>query len=367
MSYVIHVWEGPLPNTLEEADQILDRLLDDKQVMARPRLEAFARQLWNRWPRDVGNASVDPVWSDTSLSSPHDGSPLLQFGVVSAHLDEVVPFVAATAAAHGLVVYDPQYGTVYLPQGALLGIRPPPPRPAGDADPMTRPQAIRAIQAALKPVLAPLGFNWMPSGDNGHFGKAFVGGEHRINVYVETRREGAVAFIYACSHLQAIDAEMTRAGLVSAGFAVALALISLHKLVTLRMPQMQSRFRFHVDDKFIFARHDGVAAIAKDLAEVVEQGLLPMLGRYEGLQDFWDDARAFHAAAVPRPGWPEPALNAAIVAGKLLGDARHLELAQRERVRLSEVLGTLRDESMRRGAEWNLRKFREFMDALSLA
>ena len=90
-----------------------------------------------------------------------------------------------------------------------------------------------------------------------------------------------------------------------------------------------------------------------------------MLGRYERLQDYWDDALAVFLSAAPDAAWPTPSLTAAIVAGKLLGDARHRELAQRRLNFLTDDLKSVRDESQQRTAkEWTLLRFQEFVDAM---
>lgn len=124
MSYVIQLWEQPVPASLEEAEAILEQLLREDAGVPSSRLDQLVKLLWARYPRDLDTAPGDPVWADTF---PRNGRTPLQvetLAIAAPHLDEVVPVVAKAATELGLVAYDPQYGTVYLPGGRRLGRAP---------------------------------------------------------------------------------------------------------------------------------------------------------------------------------------------------------------------------------------------------
>jgi hypothetical protein len=125
MSYTLHIWDEPVPATVEEADQIaseLGRLASQGPV--NPKYAEAALQITTRFPFiDDPEAEADEVWSDGPLT-PAAGQRLWGVGILSQHAGEVQPFVVSTSNALGLVVYDFQLGKAYLPDGKVLSSGP---------------------------------------------------------------------------------------------------------------------------------------------------------------------------------------------------------------------------------------------------
>ncbi len=122
MSYVIHIWQTPIPTSVLQADKICDRL-QESEGRQNPKFIELAKRLSQRYPcRSEMTGDEDDeegVW----LDEPLDGispSPVLALGIRSDYVIEVMPFVAVTANALGLTVYDTQVGECYLPSGQVL-------------------------------------------------------------------------------------------------------------------------------------------------------------------------------------------------------------------------------------------------------
>jgi hypothetical protein len=122
MSYVIHIWQTPIPTSVPQADKICDRL-QDKEGRQNPKFIELAKLLTQRYPcrsQMAGDEDDDQgVWHDEPLDgiSPN---PVLALGILSDYVIEVMPFVVETANALGLTVYDTQAGECYLPSGQVL-------------------------------------------------------------------------------------------------------------------------------------------------------------------------------------------------------------------------------------------------------
>jgi hypothetical protein len=124
MSYVLQIWESPIPSSVQEADEINDRL-QDLEGPQNPKFIELAKRLTQRYPcitqltGDEEEGYENGVWS----VGPVDGittNPVYGIGVSSDYLTEVLPFVTQTANALGLILYDTQAGQVNLPSGAVL-------------------------------------------------------------------------------------------------------------------------------------------------------------------------------------------------------------------------------------------------------
>lgn len=181
MSHVISIWAEPVPQSVEEAEAILDRLIAERARAQNSKLGGLARALWKLYPRDIANAPDDPVWADTQLSQPFDGSAVLQFAISTNYIAEVLPMVTKATMANGLVTYDIQTGSVYLPGGKVLGtlVTASPADSAKEAEPLRKAEAGRLLRDALKQALKPIGFIWKTAADyslGGHFCLAFEGG-----------------------------------------------------------------------------------------------------------------------------------------------------------------------------------------------
>ena len=123
MSYVLHFWDKPVPTTVAEADQIHTRLSAERTAQ-NPQFIELAKRLTERYPcittlEEDDDGLEQGAWSDGPLDGETDG-PVYSLGVQPSMLGQVVPFVAATAGALGLVVYDMQAAEVHLPDGKVL-------------------------------------------------------------------------------------------------------------------------------------------------------------------------------------------------------------------------------------------------------
>jgi hypothetical protein len=116
MSAVLAVWEGESPVTDEAGEQIfaeLDALGDQPPT---PRIEAFVHALLARYP-DIGDeAGDDSPWADGPLIGDARG-PLFCFSMSYGHpaFEDAFEFIAETAEAHGLVMFDPENTAVIVP------------------------------------------------------------------------------------------------------------------------------------------------------------------------------------------------------------------------------------------------------------
>ncbi|MEO8248885.1 MAG: hypothetical protein ABI589_05900 [Burkholderiales bacterium] len=169
MSYVLHVWEAPVPATLEEADK-LHETLSRQGGGQNPKFIEFAKRLTQRFPDvdeegdEEGEGEGDPmVWTDSPATG-HTDAAVYGIGVQTEYLvDTVVPFVVATARALGLVLFDMQAAEAHLPDGRVLTLpgRDPArvePAPARQSEVLDRKDLVTIIQGVLTPLLAAHGF-----------------------------------------------------------------------------------------------------------------------------------------------------------------------------------------------------------------
>ena len=162
MSYVLHLWEHPVPASVAEADRIHTRLSAER-TSQNPKFIELAKRLTERYPcmTTLEDDDLEVAWSDGPLDGKTD-SPVYTLGVQTAMLGEVVPFVAGTANGLGLTVYDTQAAEVHLPGGTVLTL---PERAAVDFrrpdEPEvldSRSQAAGLLVECLKPLLQHHGF-----------------------------------------------------------------------------------------------------------------------------------------------------------------------------------------------------------------
>lgn len=161
MSYVLHFWDFPIPQTLADAV----RLSGELQAKTRAQNALFlalARRLTARHPCITELDDDDPraVWSDGPLDGV-SGHAVYSIGIQSERLEEVHPFVVETATSLGLVVLDEQQGEAYLPGGStLVSERCQVGRHLGLplAGPLNTQLVERTLVDALLPILASEGF-----------------------------------------------------------------------------------------------------------------------------------------------------------------------------------------------------------------
>lgn len=165
MSYVLHCWDKPVPTTVVEADQIHTRLSGERTAQ-NPQFIELAKRLTERYPcittlEEDDDGLEQGAWSDGPLDGETDG-PVYSLGVQPSMLGQVVPFVAATAGALGLVMYDMQAAEVHLPDGKVLTL---PGRQPVDFDQPVDPERLESkaqvaqiLQETLRPLMERHGF-----------------------------------------------------------------------------------------------------------------------------------------------------------------------------------------------------------------
>ena len=122
MSYVIHIWEEPIPTSLEHAGELIAELIRaPKTAEPNPKYVEAAERLTAKYPfeQDLGVDPEGEVWSDGPLM-PRRGGRIWGVGLLSQYASEVQPFVVTVANQLGLVVYAMQIGRAYLPDGTVL-------------------------------------------------------------------------------------------------------------------------------------------------------------------------------------------------------------------------------------------------------
>lgn len=113
MSYDVAVWEGKAPSSDPAALDVYESLWRRYERVREPpseRLVEFVHALTSRYPdlTDVPEELVDDSpWADGPLVGSVIGG-LLYMSLVPAMADDVLPFIADTARARGLVCFDPQ-------------------------------------------------------------------------------------------------------------------------------------------------------------------------------------------------------------------------------------------------------------------
>lgn len=113
MSYDVAVWDGARPADDEQAlheYEVLWERYEDAGEPPSQRILDYIASLTARYPdlTDLPDEDVDDSpWADGPLTGNVMG-PFFYFALVYSMVDEVLPFIAATARRHGLVCFDPQ-------------------------------------------------------------------------------------------------------------------------------------------------------------------------------------------------------------------------------------------------------------------
>ena len=116
MSYVLHVWEAPLPQTLAEAAAAALDMGGDR-IGQNPGFLVLAGRLASRYPFTPAAPNTS-VWSDARLDGRTE-ERAWQIGVRSNHV-RVISYLVVQANRLGLCVFDMQQGIAWLPNGTVL-------------------------------------------------------------------------------------------------------------------------------------------------------------------------------------------------------------------------------------------------------
>jgi hypothetical protein len=120
MSFDLAVWYSHRPLRNEEAGEIYVQLCEQWPSLEGENLSvaAFYDELTKRWPEidTVPDDKVDDTdYCPWSCALNHSGMAVVM-PCVWSKADDVAEFVHKLAQKHGLVLYDPQTGIVYLPE-----------------------------------------------------------------------------------------------------------------------------------------------------------------------------------------------------------------------------------------------------------
>jgi hypothetical protein len=177
MSYVIHVWETPLPSTFDEAVTIaLER--GDEVLGQNPGFLILAGRLKSRFPCICD--APDGVWSDGPLDGRTE-ERVYVLGISRQH-EDVIAHVLRCAGSLGLTVFDMQAAQAYLPSGQVLS----PAATARMAEPcegLGQDEVRAAIYDGMLQALGEFGFVHEQGGEQA-LTLQFAGGYHQIRVAI---------------------------------------------------------------------------------------------------------------------------------------------------------------------------------------
>jgi hypothetical protein len=191
MSYVIHLWEEAAPASLQDADQLHDRL-SDMPAPPNPKFAQLAHSLSQRFPAEVGGrGDAEANWVELPLDGYHR-TRVYSLGLSGEGITRLLPALVTQATALGLTVYDEQAGRAYLPGGVVLddaGLHAV--REAGvDAAPgVALAQAKARYRAVVEPALLPHGFRFKAEKSQWHLVRTCPLGQQRITLAV--RHDGS--------------------------------------------------------------------------------------------------------------------------------------------------------------------------------
>jgi hypothetical protein len=117
MSFVLHVWDGPTPDAVDDVQALLEAE-DHGGLVPSPRFGEFAAALRKKYPDadTLEKAGRDPersVWTDSPLDPDHS-SPFFVLGLRTDTADyKLMHFIVKTAGEHGLHVYAPGSGELW--------------------------------------------------------------------------------------------------------------------------------------------------------------------------------------------------------------------------------------------------------------
>jgi hypothetical protein len=295
MSYVVFIWQSPVPTSATHADAIHGEL-SGQSTAQNPLFIELASRLTKRYPSpvDSGDDEDECVWTDGPMDGKTDCA-VYGIGVVTDYLGEVVPFVAREANALGLVMYDMQTGDAHLPDGTVLTVDGAVPRKFSAAVPAaSEPQSKRAVGEILRdhllPVLKPSGFKLGWSEGQPQWKKLFK--EHQYlgsqNVYFSLRgypgkfriQLGATFLSMDFSKLMGPEFKPYPHGMSKHGVSFA----SAGRVLNAMLPDNARKVR--VDGEIEVRTAAETEAVARDCAAVVSKIVLPAFKSCEELAGF---------------------------------------------------------------------------------
>lgn len=163
MSYIIHIWEIPVPSTVDEAEALHQQLASQKGPQ-NPKFITLANKLTACFPcvTAMDDDEDDAVWTDGALDGLTD-QPVYGIGVRTDALERVLPVLIRQARELQLVVYDMQAARLYRPDGQVIGMRGQVRVVASEEsgareDLQGKAQVLTLLKESLEPVMASHGF-----------------------------------------------------------------------------------------------------------------------------------------------------------------------------------------------------------------
>jgi len=287
MSYILVAWEQPIPRAMEEIAPLLRTLRDDKTMVNSTRADTFMDRLWEKYPRDLDGEDKDHVWDDSFPFAPQPRPRLIYLSISFSHIDEVMPFVLKIARETGLVVYDSEAGTVFLPTDSFLGDPPlPPEQPTPKAFDVKATE--RELLDLMASVFAPLGFEWVKIQKwDSRFVRKHAGGWQSITPKINVEPDlGLVDVDYLlAAYLDAADPLMGfETGTTQAADAfVATTFLSgfVDKTNSDRLKDFE-RTRSH----WVLRSTQELARFANVSCDMIVKDLLPRLDNYRSMADY---------------------------------------------------------------------------------
>ena len=157
MSYIVHLWQRPVPASLAQAEATLRELRPQLRFGDEDSVRALLAAIDAALAID---GCADDFWTESPDADTSDS--VLSLSPALAELTVVLPAIHAAARQLGWVVLDPQSGEVLLPSGKVLSrseprIEPPEPTPSANLD--TSPAARKAwLKRSLAPMFARRGW-----------------------------------------------------------------------------------------------------------------------------------------------------------------------------------------------------------------
>lgn len=287
MSYILVAWEQPIPRSMDEVAPLVRSLRADKAMASSPKVDAFMTRLWEKFPSDLDGEDEDYVWDDSFPWEPQPRPRLIYLSISFGHVEEVVPVVLRAARENGLVVYDSEAGTAFLPTGLFLGNPPQPPKPVapkGFEVKAARNELIDLLSAAF----GPLGFKWtkIQAWDT-RFVRKYPGGWQSIEPKIDLEDDLQLikvdfllsAFLEAADPLLGVEPGSKKA----ADAFVATTYLSsfIAKTGCERLDDFERK-----GDAFVLRSPEDVRRFAKSAGDLIEQVLLPRLDNYRSMSDY---------------------------------------------------------------------------------
>jgi len=153
MSYVIHIWEHEVPQSMAQALQLHERLLESAGPPPTARFAALLARLVRRFPAEVGGVEADePTWVEPAPPRVDTEGAVLSLALYGEGPRRLLPVLIDEADALGLTVLDDQAGCLYLPGRRQLDMDGISGRPAAAEQPVTEPERLtpRKIAACVR-------------------------------------------------------------------------------------------------------------------------------------------------------------------------------------------------------------------------